>query len=307
MERMYFRRFLSLAMAFLMVLSNVPVQAFATEVEACTHAIQSVSTTAATCTVDGAAVTTCDSCGETLSTETLTATGHSYVDGACSVCGESEPGATPAANEEDSSEKSGACTKTEGCTLASGHEGDCETGDTSGETGEDEPVKSEGDITVYFDNSTSNWGYVVCYYQYGEGVTPKMMTADENGTLYAYVPGTATYLFFSNCMTGDPNVSQVLKTGKLTPEDGKTNTYTASEGEEDDGSQEEPTVTEINLSTDSYTITKPGTLAATAPSPSGISVLTRTPSLPACGAPSTPLWAASWVSCSLLLRLSLRT
>jgi len=111
------KRFLSLAMAFVMVLSCVPATAFAAEV--CDHAAQTVNTTAATCTEAGKITTACATCGEVISTEAIEATGHDFVDGACSVCGEKDP--TAAVSEEATPEK----THAEGCTLAEDHEGDC--------------------------------------------------------------------------------------------------------------------------------------------------------------------------------------
>lgn len=57
----------------------------------CKHTNTTTTTNAATCTVGGSTVVTCNDCGTTVSSTPITAPGHTYVDGACSVCGEEEP------------------------------------------------------------------------------------------------------------------------------------------------------------------------------------------------------------------------
>ena len=83
-----FKRFLSLALAIIMVLSNVPVSAFASEVADCPHTSVQINTSA-TCTTDGETITTCLTCNEVISTVEALASGHNYVDGVC-ACGEME-------------------------------------------------------------------------------------------------------------------------------------------------------------------------------------------------------------------------
>ena len=102
MDSLKFRRFLSLALAFLMVLSNVPVQAFATETdstvaETCAHnVVQEDVTVEATCETAGEKTFAClvDGCGYTW-TETVEALGHSYADGTCATCGGADPDYVP--------------------------------------------------------------------------------------------------------------------------------------------------------------------------------------------------------------------
>ena len=136
-----FKRFLSLAMAVLLVFSNIPASVFASEVEECSHDVKLVSSTA-TCTEAGVATTTCGVCGEVISTEDAEATGHSYVDGVC-ACGAEDPNYIAPVNEEgteeqpeqeteaqeenseETPEESALCTETEGCTLEKGHDGEC--------------------------------------------------------------------------------------------------------------------------------------------------------------------------------------
>ena len=84
-----FKRFLSLALAIIMVLSNVPVSALASEVADCQHTSVQINTNA-TCTTDGETITTCLTCNEVLSTVAAPATGHNFVDGVC-ACGEMAP------------------------------------------------------------------------------------------------------------------------------------------------------------------------------------------------------------------------
>ena len=89
------KRFLSLMLAFLMVISNVPAQAFATEGEDSGHGHIYVgeTTLAPTCEAEGVTTFTCsvEGCDKPTYTEPIDALGHSYVDGVCSVCGASDP------------------------------------------------------------------------------------------------------------------------------------------------------------------------------------------------------------------------
>ena len=80
MKHGMFQRSISLLLALVMILGNMPVNAWATETEetpapACAHSYEAVTTAAATCTEAGTVVYTC-SCGATY-TETVAATGHS--------------------------------------------------------------------------------------------------------------------------------------------------------------------------------------------------------------------------------------
>ena len=93
------KRFLSLVLAFVMVLSCVPVNAFASEV--CEHAGGVTITSTATCTEAGELVTTCNTCGVIISTETAEATGHNFVEGICTVCEEVEIPAEPVNEDSD--------------------------------------------------------------------------------------------------------------------------------------------------------------------------------------------------------------
>ena len=88
-----FKRFLSLAMAILMVVSNIPTAAFASEVEGeCLHTSVQINSTA-TCTEAGETITSCLLCEEILSAVEAEATGHNYVDGVCENCEEADPDA----------------------------------------------------------------------------------------------------------------------------------------------------------------------------------------------------------------------
>ena len=80
MKHGMFQRSVSLLLALVMILGNVPMNALATETEetttpVCEHSYEAV-TTDATCTADGVVVYTCG-CGNTYS-ETIAATGHTW-------------------------------------------------------------------------------------------------------------------------------------------------------------------------------------------------------------------------------------
>lgn len=80
MKHGMFQRSVSLLLALVMILGNVPMNALATETEetttpVCEHSYEAV-TTDATCTADGVVVYTCG-CGDTYS-ETIAATGHTW-------------------------------------------------------------------------------------------------------------------------------------------------------------------------------------------------------------------------------------
>lgn len=114
-----FKRFLSMVIAMAMVLSCVPVQAFAEE---CAHSYESV-VTEPTCTEDGFTTYTCSLCGDSYTEPGVAAAGHDYQESemveatcadaggvtcVCSVCGDTQLTEIPATEEH--TYEDGACT-----------------------------------------------------------------------------------------------------------------------------------------------------------------------------------------------------
>ena len=102
-----FKRFLSLVMAVLMVVSYVPAEAFATEIVEVDstvheHTYEESIIAEATCTQAGTVSYTC-SCEDSY-TEEIPANGHDFVDGACTVCGEADPTYIPPTEETEAPE-----------------------------------------------------------------------------------------------------------------------------------------------------------------------------------------------------------
>ena len=109
MKQLSFKRFLSLALSLVMMLTSAMTPAYATDavtVPCEEHAFVTVIN-GATCTEDGSSVSTCSVCGYSQE-EVLPATGdHKYVDGVC-ACGAADPDYKP---ECEHSYSEGVCTK----------------------------------------------------------------------------------------------------------------------------------------------------------------------------------------------------
>ena len=219
-----FKRFLSLTLAFLMIISNVPAQAFATEGEVSDHGHEySVVTVDATCTEEGRTTYTCAGCGDNY-TEAIPA-GHKYAEGVCSVCTAVDPDYVAPSDPEPYEES----------VVAVSDEGEQTTTET---------------ITVSFDNTVSQWKTVtVTYRVYGYSyldVCMDVSTADDVYT--ARVPANVVEVCFLNYIIGSSE--EEIPEGKYlslrveNPVDGTTYSYTAtSEG----GEEETPEVSGVAM------------------------------------------------------------